>query len=132
MFYAVDEALDAVSEPIGDFIEGARPDFIPSLGDRDPDMMVRKVLSYRPAAVSLVPDQSIRSDLWAASPFALYRAGFHKAIKRGRFMPLPGGKCKGDELAVSVCSQMNLGGVPALAVAERFALLPLFLSPEAC
>ena len=132
MFHAVNEALDSVSEAIYDFIKRACPGFIYPPRDGEPDMMVRKVLAHGTTAICLVSDQSVRPDSGAASSLTLYRAGLHEAIKRSRFMPLSWGKRKGDQLAVSICSQMNLGGVPALAVPECFAFLPLFFRPEAC
>lgn len=109
MFHAVNEALDSVPEAVDDLIERACPGFIPFPGDRDPDMMIRKILSYFAAAIGFVPYQPTRPDFWATSSYPLYRTGLHKAMKSGRLVPLSRGKGKGDELPVAVCSQMDLG-----------------------
>lgn len=110
MFHAVNEALDTVSEAINGLIEGTCSGFIPSPGNRDPDMMVRKILPY---GAAFFPFRF-------TAPVSMRR---YNAVASWR---CPWGKRKGDEFPVTVRSQMDLCRVPALAVAERFAFLPLF------
>ena len=95
-------------------------------------MMSSQVLPDLVAAICLVSGQSIRPDSRAASSLPFYGSAFHKLIKRNRFMPVPRGERKGDQSPIAIGSQVDLGGEPALAVAERLLMRSPFFSPAAC
>ena len=132
MFHPIDKALDAISQPIDDLVEFPCPGFIDPARDGDSDLTALKILPDFITAVSFVPGQSVGSVF--RTPFCLpsYGAGSHQLMKCNRLMPVPRGKDKGDQLAVTIGSQVYLGGEPTLAVAERlFEWIPFF-SPAAC
>ena len=132
MFHPIDKALDTISEFIDDLVEFAGSGFILFPGDCDANIMSSQVFSDLAAAICLVPGESIRPDSRAASSLPFHGTGFHKLMKCNRFMAVSGGESKGDHLPIAFISQVNLGGEPALAVAERLFHRSPFFSPAAC
>ena len=132
MFHPIDKALDAISQPIDDFVEFARSGFIDPARDSDPDLTALKIFPNLITAVGLVSGQPMRSIFRAPLFLSLYGASSHQLMKRKRLMPVPRGEDKGDHLSIAIGSYVYLGGEPALTVAERlFEWIPFF-SPAAC
>jgi len=131
VFHPIDKTLNTISQPIDDLVEFAGPGFIDSARDRDSNMAVSKIFPNLITAVSLVPDQPMRSIFRAPLLLPLYSSGSHQFMKCNRLMPVPRSERKCNQLAVAIGSYVYLGGEPSLTVAERLFLRTPFFSPAA-
>lgn len=132
MLYPINKPFDSVSQLVDGFIKWPGSGFVDPAGNRQMDIVIMKVLTDLSTAIGLISNQPVRSDPGATSALPFDGPCLHDPVKCGSLVPLTGSQHKGDQLACSIGSQMDLGGEPSLAVAKRFLFrVPLF-NPAAC
>jgi hypothetical protein len=129
---SVDQAFDPVTLTVDRSIKGAGAPFVGLPRDRDADAPSAQIRPDLPAAIALVADDALRSQLRATSPRPLDRPVFQQGLKRRRFMPLARGQDDRDGLAVAVGAEMDFGAEATLAPAQRFGCRVPVFAPAAC
>ncbi len=114
MFDAVDEALNAIPQPVEALVEWTCTVLIHLSRDSDSDMVLPEELPDFAAAVSLVSCHPFGSK--AGSTFALPfdGTGLHQILKGYDLTPLSGGQDESHELSAPIDSEVDFGGKSSL------------------
>ncbi len=132
---AVEEPLHPVARPVSLPVEASSATLIALGGNHRPDVASAQVLARGLPGEGLVSGYAPRSQTRTAAP-PRDRATIEEGWKSRAVVALATGQLKGDGLAGTLGSDVDLGREPAPAPAERLARDPPFSSirraPAAC
>src|SRR5215212_10709388 len=129
---AGDQVLHPVAPPVEPPLEGAAPALVGLARDGEPDPAAAARLADGPAAVALVAGHALGAHARPPPTGTPHRALGQQLREHRRLVRLAGREHQGHRLAAALGAEMDLGGEPTLAAAERLLRRVPPFAPAAC